>query len=127
MFCLELIRKVAETYMRLNAGSLRLEKAEALKRYEIENRTAVCRTARTVVWEGGENPPYPIFVSVHFILVLRVKLSSRLLSDVGMKVYRSGVNMFRRLCGFRIENHRSRGVLYMPCVLLFDAFFQCEQ
>ena len=34
---------------------------EALKQYEIENRTAVCRTARTVVWEGGEIPLYPIF------------------------------------------------------------------
>ncbi len=41
--------------MRQNAGSLRLEKAEAPERYEIENRTAVCRTARTVVWEGGES------------------------------------------------------------------------
>ena len=49
MFCLELICKVAETYMMQNTGSLRLEKAEALKQYEIANRTAVCRTARTVV------------------------------------------------------------------------------
>ena len=39
---------------------VREERAEALKRYGIENRTAVCRTARTVVWEGGENPLYPI-------------------------------------------------------------------
>ena len=51
--------------MRQNAGSLRLVKlrAEALKQYEIVSRTAVCRTARTVVWEGGEIPLYPIILA----------------------------------------------------------------
>ena len=71
MFCSEPIRKVAETYMRENAGSLRLVKlrAEALKQYEIESRTAVCRTARTVVWEGGmKNPPSPIIINYTFNL-----------------------------------------------------------
>lgn len=42
--------------MRENAGSLRLVKlrAEALKQYEIESRTAVCLERHApVVWEGG--------------------------------------------------------------------------
>ena len=47
-----------------------------MKQYEIENRTAVCRTARTVVWEGGEIPLYPIFLTIEFFK--KIKMSFRI-------------------------------------------------
>ena len=43
---IEFIEVIAQLIVKL--------RAEALKQYEIESRTAVCRTTRTVVWEGDE-------------------------------------------------------------------------